>query len=36
MEETLTVRRRVDDEGFRVVKSCHRGENFIQANSLGA
>ncbi len=27
MGETLTQRRRVDDEGFRVVKSCQMGRN---------
>ncbi len=27
MGETLTKRRRVDDEGLRVVKSCHAGRN---------
>ncbi len=27
MGETLTQRRRVDDEGLRVVKSCQKGRN---------
>ena len=36
MGETLRVRRRVGDEGFRVVKPCHRGEKRIQVNNLGA
>ncbi len=30
-----TVRRRVDDEGLRVVKSCHRGENNPFLNRMG-
>jgi hypothetical protein len=44
MGETLTQRCRVDDEGFRVVKSCREGRNRkltvphkkAQANSVPA
>ncbi len=36
MGESPTVRRRVDDEGLRVVKSCHRGENNTHPNKMGA
>ena len=32
MDESLTERRRVLDEGLRVVNSCHRGGNFDRSS----
>ena len=33
MEETLMVQRRVEDEGLRVVNSCHQGTNLCEEHS---
>ena len=35
MGETLKERRRVEDEGFRVVNSCHRGTRPLPAKGGG-
>ena len=34
MGETLTQRRRVEDEGLRVVNSCQVGRNAVRVNNL--